>query len=223
MGLAGAASTARRVALITSAQSALDAHLVRAAKLADSSRRTVVCQSPHDSSRRTVVCQSPHDRFGGSEAPSGVKLDLVWDKRLPMRRYQDCLAPDLDSERYASVLDWACVEHTAQTIETKQKFLPFVTDGFAPLPIELLMWLRTARVRSPVRDGGHPLLAALRSQHWLAALARSTGSQHWLAARSRRSQQRSTRSRSSLARSTARSTRSQHSMLPPPPRPRRTR
>lgn len=93
------------------------------------------------------------------ELSSGVRLDIVWDKLPPMGRYQELLVPDLDHARYVSVLDWACAEHIAQTIETKQKFLPFVTNGFAPLPIELVMWLKYRRLSGlEHRTLGHPLL-----------------------------------------------------------------
>ncbi|HYQ02763.1 MAG TPA: hypothetical protein VER96_29030 [Polyangiaceae bacterium] len=93
------------------------------------------------------------------ELLSGTKLDIVWGKLLPMGRYEELLLPDLDGERYASALDWACTEHIAQTRMTQKQFLPFVTHGFAPLPIELVMCLRYRRASGfECATLGHPLL-----------------------------------------------------------------
>jgi hypothetical protein len=89
---------------------------------------------------------------------SGVKLDIVWGKLLPMGRYEELLSPDLDGARYASVLDWACTEHIAQT-KGQKSFLPFVAHGFGPFPIELVMCLRYRRASGfECATLSHPLL-----------------------------------------------------------------
>lgn len=86
-------------------------------------------------------------------------LNLDWTKLPPLGRYEDLLDPTRDGERYLADLEWGCQEHLNQSRESKRVVFPFAFAVFAPLPIELVMWLVWRR-KLGLEHGthGHPLL-----------------------------------------------------------------
>ena len=92
------------------------------------------------------------------ELTTGERLELDWSKLLPLGRYAELLDPELAGDAYGNALEWACAEHLLGA-RPNRSLNPCVSDGFAPMPIELMTWLRYRRSSGLDHSTqGHPLL-----------------------------------------------------------------
>jgi hypothetical protein len=93
------------------------------------------------------------------EQATKTELDIDWDRLPQFEGYEVLLDPELKGRDYSAVLEWACTEHIAQSRQSKKTAFPFATAIYAPMPIELLTWLKLRR-RDGLEHGthGHPLL-----------------------------------------------------------------
>lgn len=94
-----------------------------------------------------------------SEQFTEQQLDIDWRKLPALSGYEALLDPELKGERYRAAWDWACREHIAQSKPSKKGFMPFAAAVLAPLPVELVIWLKMRR-RAELEHGthGHALL-----------------------------------------------------------------
>jgi hypothetical protein len=137
----------------------LAAHL-GAEKAADAIMRRLIAES-HDSSCSDWAISTGALPFMVRlyEQVTQQQLDIDRRKLPALGGYEALLEPELMGERYRAALDWACKEHIAQSKPSKRGFMPFAAAVIAPLPVELVVWLKMRRRAGLEHEThGHALL-----------------------------------------------------------------